>query len=59
MTSRGRPSDLANVKLREYAESQIRCLEADYIAPEWVIDPTDLSVERLCEVVIGRLALDV
>jgi adenylate kinase family enzyme len=45
---RGRPSDLENLADRKLnAENQLRCLEAEYIKSEWIIDPEELSVDEL------------
>ncbi len=50
MKRRGRTSDLSNISSRvKDAESQLRCLEAEYIHPDWVIDSSNLTIEQLDE----------
>jgi adenylate kinase family enzyme len=56
LKSRGRPNDVSNLEARRKdAENQIRRLGSDYIKPEWIIDPTDLTIEELYEESLVRL----
>lgn len=48
LKKRGRLEDLNNLEARRKdALNQVACLEANYINPDWIVDPTNLSVEQL------------
>lgn len=48
LKERGRRSDIDNLEAkRKDAEHQVACLEANYIAKDWLVDPTGVPVENL------------
>jgi adenylate kinase family enzyme len=48
LMKRGRPNDIARIDERmTNVVSQLSILEADFIDPDWVIDPTTIPVEEL------------
>jgi adenylate kinase family enzyme len=57
MTKRGRPSDLNRLELRSRdAEHQMAILEAPFIEPGWVVNPTHMTVDELYDVCLRRLS---
>ena len=47
--SRGRTNDMDRLGLRADAEHQLRVLDSPYIEEDWVVDTTDLTLERAYE----------
>ena len=43
---RGRPTERSESWSRNYLEHTMRCLSADMIQPEWLVDSTDQTVEE-------------
>ena len=46
---RGRTNDMDRPGLRAHAEHQLRVLDSQYIEEDWVVDTTDLTLERAYE----------
>jgi adenylate kinase family enzyme len=56
MEHRGRPRDVHDLERRRRdAEHQLRVLEADEVDPDWLIDPTDRTIDDLCRECLARL----
>ena len=45
----GRTNDMDPAGLRAHAEHQLRVLDSQYIKKDWVVDTTDLTLERAYE----------
>ena len=55
MEHRGRPRDVRDLERRRMeAEHQLRVLESDEVDADWLIDPTDRTVDDLCRECLAR-----
>lgn len=56
LKKRGRPDDIKHLgQRRKDAENQIRILDVEFINPEWVIDPTNMTVNALSSKCLARV----
>ena len=57
MERRGRATDLADLEARRPdVINQWMQTEEDYIDPRWLIDSTDLSLRKVCEIALARMS---
>lgn len=56
LNERGRDEDIKDMEnRRKFAQTQIRCLESEYIA-QFVVDSTNLSVDELSDLCIEKVS---